>query len=69
MEETEKEKLFESEYETLLKKYNVSLVIENSILEEGLFSEPHFKESGKYCNINFVPDYKEEDLGRCVMVG
>jgi hypothetical protein len=69
MEQSEKEKAFEKEYEQLLKKYDVYLLLETYNDEWGDHSELSFREKGKYCNINYSPDFQERNRGRCGMGG
>lgn len=60
---SEKEKQFVEEYKSLLKKYGVTLVVEKSSDEYGSYAEPSFVEFGKYCNINYSPEYVKRDGG------
>jgi hypothetical protein len=63
MEISSKEKAFASAYEELLERFGVALVIETSSDEHGRYAVLIFKEQGKYCNISYVPEYKEDDRG------
>jgi hypothetical protein len=61
--QSDKEKAFIKDYEALLEKHGVCLVVIKSSDEYGAYAEPCFKENGKYCNISYAPDYNEEDTG------
>ena len=67
MAKSEKEVSFEEEYKALLKKYNVKLVSSPWSDEWGEHTDITFKECGKYCNINYHPDLKENARRYCGM--
>ena len=69
MEISSKKRAFASAYEELLERFGVALVIETSSDEYGRYAAPIFKEQGKYCNISYVPAYKEDDRGFTGMGG
>ena len=59
----EKEEAFIKEYEALLKKYNVELHLYKWGDEWGNHLDISFKESGRYCNINYIPKIERHDDG------
>jgi hypothetical protein len=63
------EELFVKEYKELLKKHGVELVVELGVYEEGEGYIPIFRQSGKYCNIHYTPNYTELRTGRQCMGG
>jgi hypothetical protein len=58
-----KEQDFIADYKALLKKQGVSLVVETSSDEYGRYAVPIFKQLGKYCTINYEPEYTEINDG------
>jgi hypothetical protein len=60
---SEKEKQFSREYLTLLEKYNVRLIMDSFSDEYGTHTSLSFVEKGKYSNINYQPDYRENNQG------
>ena len=52
-----KECEFQKEYNELLSKYNVSLLVNNWSDEYGSHSDLIFKEIGEYCSMSYHPKY------------
>ena len=69
MEISEKEKEFEKAYKDFVAKWNVKPVIVTYFDDDGDQFELHFKEAGKYCNIDYQADCDIQDDGRCCMGG
>lgn len=64
-----KEKAFASAYKDLVERFGVVLIIQTNSDEYGRYATPMFKEQGKYCNINYTPEYEEYDRGYSGMGG
>ena len=64
---TEQEIKFESEYMSLLEKYNVKLVVSPWIDDWGSHINIAFIERGKYRNINYYPEHEELERKNCGM--
>lgn len=69
MAKSEREIAFESEYNALLEKYNLKLVVSPWDDEWGEHIEIAFVEDGKYPNIKYFPKHEKSARKYCGMGG